>query len=147
MLARLSRLITPEHKTGYDGSVADQYQAVYALIHSSRAFAFVMAGETNRSWRLQWVTRGEAVLLDSRADDSTRRVVGRVWLAKSYRARGIARRLVTSVALNEGSTPTEMTFQAPFTPAGSRLVQSLVPDNWFGDGDFLDFEDILVEPS
>jgi len=144
--AEVARLATREssaHKSGYDGSITDSVLLPYVLVHGSRAIGFVLIGETGWSWRMRWIAPNKATFVGATPDEVSRRVVARVWIAKAHRAQGLAREIVEAVASIESREVAEMTFQLPFSAAGCRLVQSLLPGHWFGAGDAFDFEDVV----
>lgn len=134
------------YKSGYDGSISDPPLTVWALLDGERAIGFVLMGETERSWRLRWVSPNRATLISHYADSERRHVVARVWIAASYRRQGLARQLLHFCIDSAGTTAASVTFQLPFTPQGQRLVHSMLPDQWFGDGDAFDLDGVLRPP-
>lgn len=141
-LALAAYYCTPMYPTGYDGSTGHKL-IVYAILHSKHAIGYSLIGETRRSWYLRWIGQGKAELISNEANLEKRVVIARLWIAKNYRKKGLARRLIKVVGKTENQETRNMTYQLPFTSAGSCLIQSLVPDTWYGEGDASDLQDIL----
>lgn len=127
---------------GYDGSTGHEL-VVYALIHGERAIGYLLSGKTRRSWCLRWIGQGKAELISKEANLDERIVIARIWIAKNYQRKGLARRLIEVVATTENQKISNMTYQLPFTAAGTRLMLSLVSETWYGDGDAFDLREIL----
>lgn len=142
-LALVAHHSTPEYKAGYDGSATAGLQHVYVLLSDIHAIGFALVGDTTRSWRLRWQSANKAQLLSREADQQRRKLLARVWLAFEFRRRGVGYLFVHHIAAGEGTDAGHMTFQLPLSPDGIRLVQRLVPSEWFADGDAFELDGIL----
>ncbi|GBE04670.1 hypothetical protein BMS3Abin10_00286 [bacterium BMS3Abin10] len=145
-LARAAHYSTPGDSIGYDGSTGHEL-IVYALLHGEHAIGYLLIGKTRRSWCLRWIGQGKAELISKEANLDERIVIARIWIAKNYQRKGLARRLIEVVATTEKQEVSNMTYQLRFTAAGTCLIQALVPDTWYGDGDAFDLQDILERSS
>lgn len=137
---------SPGFKAGYDGTITTDNPRLYVAMGGKHAVAMVLVANTARSWLLRWQDLGKACLRSESADGGRRPKVGRLWVAASRRRQGIAKRMLDVVADDSSQPLSETCWQLPFSPAGTGLVQCLVPGDWFGDGDLMDLEDILVDP-
>jgi GNAT superfamily N-acetyltransferase len=137
---------TPQYPVGYDGSTGHEL-IVYALLHGEHAIGYLLKGKTRRSWYLRWTNRGKAELIINEANLDERIVIARVWVAKNHQRKGLARRMIETVATTENHGIGNMTYQLPFTSAGTCLIQAIVPDMWYGDGDVFDLQDVLERSS
>ena len=97
LLARVVHRSTSTYKMGYDGSITGDALIVYALLYGDRAIGFALIGKTSRSWCLHWIGQGKAELISNEANQAERRVIGRVWIARNYQRKGLARRLGTKI--------------------------------------------------
>lgn len=134
---------TPEFKVGYDGTITDENPILYVAASSHRAVAMVLIATTSRSWHLRWIEQGRACLVTHICDPAVRPKVGRVWVAAKARRQGIARRLLAAVTVDVATPIDQLAWQLPFSEPGAKLVQSLAPSDWFGDGDMFDLEAVL----
>ncbi len=146
--AKLARVAhySIRHSISYDGSTGHEL-IVYALLHGKHAIGYLLIGKTRLSWCLRWIGQGKAELISKEANLDERIVIARIWIAKNYQRKGLARRLIEVVVTTENQEISNMTYQLPFTAAGTCLIQALVPDTWYGDGDAFDLQDILERSS
>ena len=141
-LARAANFSTPDYAIGYDGSKGHGL-IVYALICGERAIGYLLIKRTQCYCSLRWSGREKARLISNKAKTDERVLVARIWIAKNYQRKGLARRFIEVMSKIENQNVSDMVYQLPFTDTGRCLVKALAPDEWYGDGDIFDFTDIL----
>ena len=146
-VAYKAHLETPDYKAGYDGSAGEGIPVLYVAADELRAVAMVLVGETDRSWLLRWSASNRACLRSRVPSVDTRPVIGRVWVAASYRRHHLATNLIGFLASDVYRRPMpEFCWQLPLSPSGLALVKCMAPRDWMGDGDSFDMEGLLSEP-
>lgn len=147
-LARVSYVAhrsMPDYKIGYDGSDSEENPRLFIVRDGFRGVAMIMIADSNRCWRLRWLSQGKIALNTRDASTDLRPVVWRVWVAKNYRRRGIASGLLRLIAAGENRDLSDFGWQLPLTVAGAHLVKTVVPGDWFGDGDPFDLREMLQD--
>ena len=135
---------TSDVPPGYDGSITDGELVVFALLDGMRAVGFVLIGFSSASWPLRWIDETHAELVEESPNRSPRIVVGRVWIAASYRRLGYGQGLMRAVASAHGVSVNDMAFETPLTDAGRALVHSVCGEYWYAKGDAFTMRDIIV---
>ena len=134
-VAMVAQRSMSEYPAGYDGTVTEDDQRLYVLVDGDRVVAFALTALDERFWRLSWATDGAIDLFEDTALSRRGPKVGRVWVAASYRGKGLSVQLVEVAAGHLAVAPSELGWELPFTPAGRALVRHFCQSSFLGCGD------------
>ncbi len=123
-----------QYPLGYDGHVDEKQQTLFVLAEEDRAIGFAVFSIDSGFWILTWSSGLSCQLVDSKVELTDRWTLGRIWLAKHYRHKGLGRGLLLKSCELVGTDPKDMGIELPLTPEARCLIHSVCPDGWHGRG-------------
>lgn len=121
---------------GYDGSITEADERLYIVADGDRGIAMVLTAIDEYSCQLIFTKDGRVKQpLNSIAQAVPRQKIARIWVAKAYRNRGMGAKLVMAVAKSLKSELADIGWELPPTTDGKKLIQKLLPSQWWGCGD------------
>lgn len=120
---------------GYDGTITEADQRLYIVADGDRGIAMVVTAKDEYSWRLAFNSDSTVGLLNAKALFGKRQKITRIWVAKNYRRHGIGVSLVRAVAKSLKCELADIGWELPLSSNGKKLIQKLVPSQWWGCGD------------
>jgi len=133
----------PCYPIGYDGTVDESQQTLFVLAKADRAVGFALFSLDSGCWRLRWVNEEKVEIIQESPDMDSRWKLGRIWLAKRFRRRGLGRELLLKATELIPVNLEEICIELPPTPDGKRFIRRVFPDMWYGRGDRDAFEGLL----
>lgn len=144
--ALVAQRTMPDYPAGYDGTVTDGDERLFLVASKNRAVAMALTSLDDYYWLLKWKRNSSLELMSKEAVLGERQKIGRVWVAKAYRGKGIATELLRLVADMFGRPLGELGWELPLTADGRRLLRRLVPETWLGRGDAFALSETLEAP-
>lgn len=144
--AYVAQRSTPEYPAGYDGTISEADERLFLARDDDRAIGMVLTALDEYYWRLTWTNEGTAQLIDRNPHLGRRLKIGRVWVAKAYRSRGIGSLMVKTVVELLGYEVSDIGWELPITEDGASLIKKLFPTKWWGRGDGFALQDTLDAP-
>lgn len=135
-----------DYPLGYDGTIDESRQTLFILVHSDRAVGFALFSLDSGGWRLRWINGEKCEIIQESPDMDNRWTLGRIWLAKRFRRRGLGRGLLLKATELIPVNLEEICIELPLTPDGKRFIRRVFPDMWYGRGDRDAFEGLLESP-
>lgn len=142
-IANVARRTTPSYPAGYDGTIGQANEHLFLAAHGTRVVCMVMSGLADHFWRFCWREDGAVKMAADAAMIGDRVTIARVWVAKAYRQRGFAGRLVRIAAAELNVGMPDLGWILPLSENGRKLVRSLCPHEWFGCGDCFAIKETL----
>ncbi len=125
----------PKYPIGYDGHVDERQQTLFVLAEENRAVGFTVFSIDSGFWILTWSNGLSIQLVDTKAELVDRWTLGRIWLAKHYRHKGIGRELLLKSCELVETDSKDIGIELPLTPEARRLIHNVCPGRWYGRGD------------
>lgn len=126
-VAMVAHRCMPSYKACYYGTNSEENLSLYALVDNTRIIGMViMSYEEHLCW-YTWNAKGDLqpCITDFTSHGGPK--ITRVWIAASYRSRGLAQWLVREVAADLSCLVSDMGWEMPFTESGEKLAKSLCP--------------------
>jgi hypothetical protein len=103
---------------------SDPDKLAYLAVHRDRAVALLLLHDRDRYGHLTVRDPGGGIPYDH---EGPVRTVQGIWVAVTYRRRGVAKALVREACEREGTEPSRLAWSLPLTEGGEALARSLVP--------------------
>ena len=144
--AYVAQRATPDYPAGYDGTISEADERLFIARDGDSGIGIILAALDEYFWSLTWTREGTVQLIDRTPHRGPLQKIGRVWIAKAYRRRGIASLMVKAVVEILGYDVSDIGWELPLTEDGAALLQKIVPSKWWGRGDTFALRDTLDAP-
>lgn len=129
---------------GYDGSITEADERLYIVADGDRGIAMALTAMDEYSCQLVFTENGRVKkALNSATQAVPRQKIARIWVAKAYRNRGIGASLVMAVTKSLKCELADLGWELPPTNDGKKLIQKLLPSQWWGCGDAYTLKETL----
>ena len=135
-VAVVAQRCMPDYKFGYYGVASDSEQRLYAFVDKTRIVGIVTTSLEKYLWRFAWTPESGFQPSETNRAPFSGPKVTRIWIAASYRRRGLAKWLIQEVGKHLKCDVQSLGWEMPLTESGKSLVKSVCAEEFLGCGNF-----------